>query len=40
MAEGSDWFWWYGEKDKNVFDTLFRSYIRTAYAKAGIPEPR
>ena len=40
VAEGSDWFWWYGEKDKNVFDTLFRSYIRTAYAKAGIPEPR
>ncbi len=40
VAEGSDWFWWYGEKDKQAFDALFRAYIRTAYAKAGIREPR
>ena len=40
VAEGSDWFWWYGEKDKAVFDTLFRAYVRAAYAKAGLTESR
>ena len=40
VAEGSDWFWWSGEKDKEAFDRLFRAYISTAHKKAGVPEPR
>lgn len=35
IAEGSDWFWWYGDehpsKNKAQFDELFRFYIRRAY---------
>lgn len=40
VAEGSDWFWWYGEKDKDAFDRLFRAYLSAAYKNAGLPEPR
>jgi alpha-amylase/alpha-mannosidase (GH57 family) len=35
VAEGSDWFWWYGEPDKEEFDFLFKSYIRAALQRAG-----
>jgi alpha-amylase/alpha-mannosidase (GH57 family) len=35
VAEGSDWFWWYGEPFHTpldyVFDTIFRGHIRRAY---------
>jgi hypothetical protein len=34
-AEGSDWFWWYGETahaaDEQFFDALFRSYLMSVY---------
>ncbi len=34
-AEGSDWFWWYGETahaaDEQFFDALFRSYLISVY---------
>ena len=35
IAEGSDWFWWYGEPNNsgqdNVFDFLFREHLKNAY---------
>ncbi len=35
IAEGSDWFWWYGEPNNsgqdNVFDYLFREHLKNAY---------
>jgi len=34
IAEGSDWFWWFGE-GQPAFDALFESYLRAALAKAG-----
>ncbi len=27
IAEGSDWFWWFGETDVAEFETLFRGYL-------------
>ena len=40
-AEGSDWFWWYGEghssEQEDVFDELFRAHLRAAYQSAGLP---
>jgi alpha-amylase/alpha-mannosidase (GH57 family) len=38
VAEGSDWFWWYGEEDKQEFDYLFRAYLRKACREAGVKE--
>ncbi|NOT33187.1 MAG: glycoside hydrolase [Candidatus Eisenbacteria bacterium] len=42
-AEGSDWFWWFGEDhytaDKAVFDELFREHLRAVYESAGLPQP-
>ena len=42
-AEGSDWFWWYGddfETDyKAEFDRLFRIHLRNALTRAGLPVP-
>jgi alpha-amylase/alpha-mannosidase (GH57 family) len=42
-AEGSDWFWWFGEEhptpDKHRFDHLFRSHLLSAYEKMGKPAP-
>jgi alpha-amylase/alpha-mannosidase (GH57 family) len=35
VAEGSDWFWWYGEPDKEEFDFLFKSYVCAALRRAG-----
>jgi hypothetical protein len=42
-AEGSDWFWWYGdihssENDK-VFDSLFRRYIQKVYTALNLEPP-
>jgi len=32
IAEGSDWFWWYGKPnespDKPIFDELFRKNLK------------
>jgi len=42
-AEGSDWFWWFGDDhytaDKTVFDALFRAHLRASYAAAGLDPP-
>jgi alpha-amylase/alpha-mannosidase (GH57 family) len=38
IAEGSDWFWWFGEGHPE-FDALFIAYIREAYRKRGLPFP-
>ena len=42
-AEGSDWFWWFGEdhftSDKALFDSLFRSHLHAVHEKAGLPPP-
>ena len=39
IAEGSDWFWWYGE-GRNDFDRLFRMHLSNFYTIIGkdIPE--
>ena len=43
IAEGSDWFWWYGDdhsSDQDAeFDDLFRRHLRNAYAALGLPIP-
>jgi alpha-amylase/alpha-mannosidase (GH57 family) len=43
IAEGSDWFWWFGEDFANEciveFDALFRAYVRTAWQALGEPVP-
>jgi hypothetical protein len=43
-AEGSDWFWWFGEDhytaDKALFDQLFREHLRAIYEALGRPAPR
>jgi len=42
-AEGSDWFWWYGdefESDyKAEFDRLFRTHLRNVFTRAGATPP-
>ena len=44
IAEGSDWFWWYGEDHSSehdlVFDDLFRRHVRNIYRaiNARVPE--
>jgi hypothetical protein len=42
-AEGSDWFWWFGDDhatdDRAVFDALFREHVRAAYTGAGLDPP-
>ena len=39
IAEGSDWFWWYGENHTD-FDQLFRMHLSNFYTIIGkeIPE--
>lgn len=32
--EGSDWFWWYGDKNKS-FDELYRLHLKNFYEMAG-----
>ncbi len=43
-AEGSDWFWWFGEPfhsmEDALFDALFRAHLAGAYAALGLPVPR
>jgi alpha-amylase/alpha-mannosidase (GH57 family) len=43
IAEGSDWFWWYGDdhsSDQDAeFDELFRRHLRNAYAALALPIP-
>jgi alpha-amylase/alpha-mannosidase (GH57 family) len=42
-AEGSDWFWWFGDDhhtpDQGVFDQLFRDLVTAVYARAGLTPP-
>jgi alpha-amylase/alpha-mannosidase (GH57 family) len=43
IAEGSDWFWWYGDDHSSdhdaEFDELFRRHLRNAYTSLGAPVP-
>jgi len=43
IAEGSDWFWWYGDDHSSAhdleFDDLFRRHLRNAYRLLGLPIP-
>jgi alpha-amylase/alpha-mannosidase (GH57 family) len=42
-AEGSDWFWWYGEehasREDPEFDALFRAHIRHVFESVGAHVP-
>lgn len=42
-AEGSDWFWWYGDDFdtdfKPEFDRLFRTHLRNVWTYMGLPPP-
>jgi len=42
-AEGSDWFWWYGDDFdtayKEEFDRLFRTHLRNVWTLAGTTPP-
>ncbi|WP_020675162.1 glycoside hydrolase family 57 protein [Geopsychrobacter electrodiphilus] len=42
-AEGSDWFWWFGDEHQttqaNIFDRLFRSHLEGLYHLSGLPTP-
>ncbi len=39
VAEGSDWFWWFGEEPHPAFGRLFRLYLEDAYRQAGRERP-
>src|SRR3954467_4861924 len=43
IAEGSDWFWWYGDDHSSAhdqdFDELFRTHLRNAYRRLQVPVP-
>ena len=43
IAEGSDWFWWYGDDHSSAhdleFDDLFRRHLRNAYRRLDKPVP-
>ncbi len=43
IAEGSDWFWWYGDDDSSehdlIFDDLFRRHLRNVYRALDQPVP-
>jgi alpha-amylase/alpha-mannosidase (GH57 family) len=42
-AEGSDWFWWYGEEFETpwgpTFDALYRAHLAAAWTALGLPVP-
>jgi len=42
-AEGSDWFWWYGDhfstENDILFDRLFRRHLRQVYTILGVDTP-
>ena len=44
IAQGSDWFWWYGEPNDSgkdhIFDLLFRNHLKNAYNLMGFPLPK
>jgi hypothetical protein len=43
IAEGSDWFWWYGDDHSSgndeAFDQLFRTHLINVYLILGLPVP-
>lgn len=43
IAQGSDWFWWYGEPNNSgqdfVFDYMFRERLKNVYLILGIEPP-
>ena len=43
-AEGSDWFWWYGDDHSSPndpeFDRLFRAHLEHVYSLLGTPPPQ
>jgi len=43
IAEGSDWFWWFGDDHTSahieVFDQLFRAHLSAAYEAIGLVAP-
>jgi alpha-amylase/alpha-mannosidase (GH57 family) len=43
ICEGSDWFWWFGEKNSsesvNDFDQLFRAQLKNLYQLLKLPDP-
>ncbi len=43
IAEGSDWFWWYGPEHQSDFrtdfDELFRTHLANAYRALGLEPP-
>jgi len=43
IAEGSDWFWWYGEPNNSgqdyVFDYMFRERLKNIYTSIGLDFP-
>ncbi len=44
IAEGSDWFWWYGEPNNSgqdhIFDFLFREHLKNIYNVLDLPVPK
>ncbi len=43
IAQGSDWFWWYGEPNNSgqdeVFDYLYRNHLKNVYEILSLPQP-
>jgi alpha-amylase/alpha-mannosidase (GH57 family) len=43
IAQGSDWFWWYGEPNNSgqdfVFDYMFREHLKNVYLLLGLESP-
>ncbi|MFC1562696.1 alpha-amylase/alpha-mannosidase [candidate division KSB1 bacterium] len=43
IAEGSDWFWWFGDDhnsgEDDVYDYLFREHLKNVFRKLGMPTP-
>ena len=43
LAEGSDWFWWYGDEhvtaQADIFDRLYRLHLEGLYHLKGLPVP-
>jgi len=43
IAEGSDWYWWYGDDhtsgNDDAFDNLFRTHLKNVYKFIGQPAP-
>ncbi len=44
IAEGSDWFWWFGDDHftayKNEFDSLFRIHLKNVYKLLNVEYPK